>query len=80
MKNLFSHVIRSKPFMAACAACASVAAFAEGEATTGITSALVTPYITEGKTQIVAVLTAGAVIMGAFFVWGLIKRALNRSK
>lgn len=81
MKKLFVRVVTSKPFVAASAACASVVAFAaEGDGATGVTSALVTPYITEGKTQIVAVLTAGAVIMGAFFVWGLIKRALNRSK
>ena len=59
---------------------ASASAFAEGEVTSGITSQLVTPYITDGKTQILAVLTAGAVIVGAFFVWGLIKKALNRSK
>lgn len=52
-------------------------AFAEGSEITG---SLVTPFITDGKTQIVTVLTAGAAIVGAFFVWGLIKKALNRSK
>lgn len=70
-----------KSTLALAIASASAVALAEGAAeATGVTSALVTDYITEGKTQIVAVLTAGAVIVGAFFVWGLVKKALNRTK
>lgn len=76
MRNLLK-----KSSLALAFASASAVALAEGAAgATGITSDLVTTYITEGKTQIIAVLTAGAVIVGAFFVWGLIKKALNRSK
>jgi len=67
--------------VALCTALTSVAAFAEDALTgTGISADLVTPYITEGKTAIIAVLTAGAVIVGAFYIWGLIKRAVYRSK
>ena len=69
----------NKTTLALAAAFCSVAAFAEG-ATSGVTSAIVTDYITDGKAQLIAVLTAGAAIVGAFFVWGLIKKALNKSK
>lgn len=56
-------------------------AFAEGESGSGgVTSALLTDYITQGQTEVVTLLTAGAAIVGAFFIWGLIKKALNRSK
>lgn len=56
-------------------------ALAEGEAAAGEVSAtLLTPFIDSGKTEVVTLLTAGAAIVGAFFVWGLIKKALNRSK
>lgn len=59
----------------------SVCAFAEGEVGgQQVDASLVTQYITDGKQEIVTVLTAGAAIVGAFFVWGLIKKALNRSK
>lgn len=64
------------------AVASSVCALAEGEAGAGqsVTADLVTQYITDGKTEIITVLTAGAAIVGAFFIWGLIKKALNRSK
>lgn len=75
MKKLFNRLAVA----GAAVACCVGSAFAEG-ATSGVTSAIVTDYITDGKTQIIAVLTAGAAIVGAFFVWGLIKKALNRSK
>lgn len=76
----FLKFLRSKVALAGVVAtCGVASALAEGTGT-GVTSALVTDYITEGKTQIIAVLTAGAVIMGAFYVWGLIRRALNKSK
>lgn len=71
----------SKPVMAVAGALGACgAAFAEDPVTSGVTSQIVTPYITDAKTQILAVLTAGAVIVGAFFVWRLIKKALNASK
>lgn len=71
--------LSSKALMTAAGVLGTCAAFAEGE-TSGVAATLVTPYITDGKTQIIAVLTAGAVIVGAFFVWRLIKKALNASK
>ena len=72
--------LSSKLFALAAGVLCTCAAFAEGEVTSGVTSTLVTPYITDAKTQVLAVLTAGAVIVGAFFVWRLIKKALNSSK
>lgn len=72
--------LSSKALTTAAGVLATCAAFAEGGEASGISATLVTPYITDGKTQIVAVLTAGAVIVGAFFVWRLIKKALNASK
>lgn len=70
--------LSSKPFMMAAGVLGTCAAFAEG-ATSGVAATLVTDYITDGKTQVIAVLTAGAVIVGAFFVWRLIKKALNKT-
>lgn len=68
-----------KAVVAGGAICATMgAALAEGASE--VDASLVTTYITSGKTQIVTVLTAGAAIVGAFFVWGLIKRALRSSK
>ena len=75
MKNL----VRKAVFCGG-AVCAAVGSALADGATSGVTSTLVTDYITDGKAQIVAVLTAGAAIVGAFFVWGLIKRALRASK
>lgn len=74
MKNLYRKALVSGG--AVCAAVGSVLA----EGASEVDASLVTTYITSGKTQIVTVLTAGAAIVGAFFVWGLIKRALRSSK
>lgn len=71
--------LRKSLFTLATAA-TSVVAFAEGEGGGSVTADLVTSYIEDGKGEIVTVLTAGAAIVGAFFIWGLIKKALNRSK
>lgn len=71
----------SKPVAALAGVVASASAFAEGEVSSGIDAGtMLVPYITDGKTQVITLLTAGAAIVGAFFVWGLIKKALNRSK
>lgn len=62
---------------------ASLAApvFAEGGSNplAGVETAM-TGYITTAQTSIVTVLTAGAVIVGCFFLWKVLKRALNSSK
>ena len=39
-----------------------------------------TSYITTAATGIGTVLSAGAVIVGAFYVWRVVKRALGASK
>lgn len=39
-----------------------------------------TPYATAAQTAMVTVLTAGAVIVGGFFIWRVLKRALGASK
>ena len=39
-----------------------------------------TSYITTAATGIGTILTAGAVIVGAFYVWRVVKRALGASK
>lgn len=76
MRDLF----RKSVFTVASVATSAVA-LAEGDGgATSITAELVTSYIEDGKGEIFAVLTAGAAIVGAFFIWGLIKKALNRSK
>lgn len=82
MKKILSFFkgVGGKVSLALACMATSAIALAEGEQTSGVTSTLVTPYITDGKTQILAVLTAGAVIVGAFFVWGLVKKALKSSK
>lgn len=74
MKNLFNRLA------VASAAVAGTVGSALAEGAQEVDASLVTSYITTGKAQIVTVLTAGAAIVGAFFVWGLIKKALNRSK
>lgn len=76
MRKMFSNIRNSKAVVAVSGALASGVAMAEG-ATSGVDATLVTSYITDGKTQVIAVLTAGAAIVGAFFVWGLIKRPLT---
>lgn len=74
MKNLFNR------FAVASASAVGAVGSALAQEVQEIDASLVTSYITDGKEQIVAVLTAGAAIVGAFFIWGLIKKALNRSK
>lgn len=74
MKKLFRKAVICGGVLCS-AACSAFAA--DGA---DVTADLVTTYITSGKTQVVTVLTAGAAIVGAFFVWGLIKRALRSSK
>jgi len=58
---------------------ASVAAFAEGEVTLPIDASSFTGYINAGKTAIVSVLTAGAVIMVCFVSWKWLKKAFNKA-
>lgn len=39
----------------------------------------ITTYITNASGELSTVLTAGAGIVGAFFVWRIVKKALNKS-
>lgn len=54
--------------------------FAAGENPLSAVETAMTGYITTAQTSIVTVLTAGAVIVGCFFLWKILKRALNSSK
>ena len=58
----------------------ALAGSALAEGASEVSSSLVTTFINDGKSQVVSVLSAGAAIVGAFFIWGLIKRALRASK
>ena len=59
---------------------------AEGEANTSPESiatqmaGVLTPYASAAQTAMVTILTAGAVIVGGFFIWRVLKRALGASK
>lgn len=41
---------------------------------------VIVPYTTAAQTAMVSVLTAGVVIVGGFFIWRVLKRALGASK
>lgn len=58
---------------------------AEGETTNPTSIAtqmagVLTPYASAAQVAMVTVLTAGAVIVGGFFIWRVLKRALGASK
>lgn len=70
---------------AALVAGSSAVALAEGSAPTAqsIATDLQTAFtgvITPASTSVVAILTAGVVIVAAFFIWRVLKRALNGAK
>lgn len=86
----FLEKINRKAVVASGFALSALMSFAEGEGgnvgeisglnNAKLDSTLVADYITNGKNQIVAVLTAGAVIVACFYIWRLIKKALNATK
>ena len=70
---------------AAFVAGSSAVALAEGNAPNAATIAsdletAFTGVITPASTSVVAILTAGVVIIAAFFIWKVLKRALNGAK
>ena len=79
---------RKKLGTAALAVGSSLAVLAEGEAANATTPSVIasnletafTGVITPASNSVVAILTAGVVIVAAFFIWRVLKRALNGAK
>ena len=53
---------------------------AEGDNPLSTVETKMTSYITAAGSSIVTILTAGAVIVGSFYLWRVLKRALSASK
>lgn len=74
--------MRKKLTTAMVALATAVPVFAEGESPSGMSAieSTLKGYIESAGTSVVSLLTAGAVIVGAFYLWRVLKRALGASK
>lgn len=73
---------RAKCTAIAASMLAPAALFAEGEVTNPLAdlTTQATGYVDQGKTVVITILTAGLVIVAAFFIWRLIKKGISAAK